>query len=72
MVMAVIQYADLEYDPDDWSRMLPLIVDRKVADVIYGLPFPPVALFPSLLGKPTDFVFVQPSLRPDVVRYCLL
>jgi len=35
----VIQDADLEYDPDDWSRMLPLIADRKVADVVYGSRF---------------------------------
>jgi len=35
----VIQDADLEYDPGDWSRMLPLIVDRKVADVVYGSRF---------------------------------
>jgi len=35
----VIQDADLEYDPDDWSRMLPLIVDRRVADVVYGSRF---------------------------------
>jgi glycosyltransferase involved in cell wall biosynthesis len=35
----VIQDADLEYDPDDWSRMLSLIVDRKVADVVYGSRF---------------------------------
>ena len=35
----VIQDADLEYDPDDWSRMLPLIVDRKVADVVFGSRF---------------------------------
>jgi glycosyltransferase involved in cell wall biosynthesis len=35
----VIQDADLEYDPDDWSRMLPLITDRKVADVVYGSRF---------------------------------
>jgi glycosyltransferase involved in cell wall biosynthesis len=35
----VIQDADLEYDPDDWSQMLPLIVDRKVADVVYGSRF---------------------------------
>jgi glycosyltransferase involved in cell wall biosynthesis len=37
--VVVIQDADLEYDPDDWSRMLPLIVDRKVADVVYGSRF---------------------------------
>jgi glycosyltransferase involved in cell wall biosynthesis len=35
----VIQDADLEYDPNDWSRMLPLIVDQKVADVVYGSRF---------------------------------
>ena len=35
----VVQDADLEYDPNDWSLMLPLIVDRKVADVVYGSRF---------------------------------
>jgi glycosyltransferase involved in cell wall biosynthesis len=35
----VIQDADLEYDPQDWSQMLPLIVDRQVADVVYGSRF---------------------------------
>jgi glycosyltransferase involved in cell wall biosynthesis len=35
----VIQDADLEYDPEDWSRMLPLITERKVADVVYGSRF---------------------------------
>ena len=35
----VIQDADLEYDPGDWTRMLPLIADRKVADVVYGSRF---------------------------------
>ena len=37
--VVVIQDADLEYDPHDWSRMLPLITDRKVADVVYGSRF---------------------------------
>jgi glycosyltransferase involved in cell wall biosynthesis len=37
--VVVIQDADLEYDPNDWARMLPLIVDRKVADVVYGSRF---------------------------------
>src|SRR5207302_9412835 len=37
--VVVIQDADLEYDPNDWSRMLPLIVERKVADVVYGSRF---------------------------------
>jgi glycosyltransferase involved in cell wall biosynthesis len=35
----VIQDADLEYDPNDWSLMLPLIIDRKIADVVYGSRF---------------------------------
>lgn len=35
----VIQDADLEYDPQDWSHMLPLIVERQVADVVYGSRF---------------------------------
>jgi glycosyltransferase involved in cell wall biosynthesis len=37
--VVVIQDADLEYDPDDWARMLPLITERKVADVVYGSRF---------------------------------
>ena len=37
--VVVIQDADLEYDPNDWSLMLPLILDRKVADVVYGSRF---------------------------------
>jgi glycosyltransferase involved in cell wall biosynthesis len=35
----VVQDADLEYDPHDWSLMLPLIVERRVADVVYGSRF---------------------------------
>jgi glycosyltransferase involved in cell wall biosynthesis len=35
----VIQDADLEYDPNDWARMLPLITERRVADVVYGSRF---------------------------------
>lgn len=37
--VVVIQDADLEYDPHDWAHMLPLIVDRGVADVVYGSRF---------------------------------
>jgi len=37
--VVAIQDADLEYDPNDWSLMLPLIVDRHVADVVYGSRF---------------------------------
>jgi glycosyltransferase involved in cell wall biosynthesis len=35
----VVQDADLEYDPQDWSLMLPLIVERQAADVVYGSRF---------------------------------
>jgi glycosyltransferase involved in cell wall biosynthesis len=35
----VIQDADLEYDPDDWTEMYDLIANRKVADVVYGSRF---------------------------------
>jgi glycosyltransferase involved in cell wall biosynthesis len=35
----VVQDADLEYDPQDWTLMLDLIVQRKVADVVYGSRF---------------------------------
>lgn len=35
----VVQDADLEYDPNDWRLMLPLITERKVADVVYGSRF---------------------------------
>ena len=35
----VIQDADLEYDPEDWTEMYDLIASRKVADVVYGSRF---------------------------------
>ena len=35
----VMVIGDLEYDPNDWSRMLSLIVDRKVAAVVHGSRF---------------------------------
>jgi glycosyltransferase involved in cell wall biosynthesis len=37
--IVVIQDADLEYDPNDWSSMYDLIAARKVADVVYGSRF---------------------------------
>ena len=48
----VIQDGDLEYDPNDWSRMLSLIVDRKVADVVYG------SRLGSMLGRIADFISI--------------
>ena len=35
----VIQDADLEYDPQDWTQMYDLIAVRQVADVVYGSRF---------------------------------
>jgi glycosyltransferase involved in cell wall biosynthesis len=35
----VIQDADLEYDPEDWTVMYDLINRRKAADVVYGSRF---------------------------------
>ena len=35
----VIQDADLEYDPQDWTSLYDLIAHRKVADVVYGSRF---------------------------------
>jgi glycosyltransferase involved in cell wall biosynthesis len=35
----VIQDADLEYDPADWAEMYALIMERKVADVVFGSRF---------------------------------
>jgi glycosyltransferase involved in cell wall biosynthesis len=37
--VVVIQDADLEYDPSDWTLMYDLIAIRKVADVVYGSRF---------------------------------
>jgi glycosyltransferase involved in cell wall biosynthesis len=35
----VIQDADEEYDPQDWSKMYPLIAQRGIADVVFGSRF---------------------------------
>jgi glycosyltransferase involved in cell wall biosynthesis len=37
--VVVIQDADLEYDPQDWTAMYDLIAIREVADVVYGSRF---------------------------------
>lgn len=37
--VVVVQDADLEYDPADWSVMWDLIATRRVADVVYGSRF---------------------------------
>jgi glycosyltransferase involved in cell wall biosynthesis len=37
--VVVIQDADLEYDPADWTSMYDLIAQRKIADVVYGSRF---------------------------------
>ncbi len=35
----IVQDADLEYDPGDYDQMWDLIVQRKIADVVYGSRF---------------------------------
>jgi glycosyltransferase involved in cell wall biosynthesis len=37
--VVVVQDADLEYDPADWTPMWDLIARRQVADVVYGSRF---------------------------------
>jgi glycosyltransferase involved in cell wall biosynthesis len=37
--VVVIQDADLEYDPQDWTAMYDLVAVRKIADVVYGSRF---------------------------------
>jgi glycosyltransferase involved in cell wall biosynthesis len=37
--VVIIQDADLEYDPEDWRPMWNLVVERSVADVVYGSRF---------------------------------
>ncbi len=37
--IVVIQDADLEYDPADWSIMYDLIANRRIADVVHGSRF---------------------------------
>lgn len=37
--VVVVQDADLEYDPRDWTAMWDLIAERQVADVVYGSRF---------------------------------
>lgn len=37
--VVVVQDADLEYDPQDWTEMYNLIAVKKVADVVYGSRF---------------------------------
>jgi glycosyltransferase involved in cell wall biosynthesis len=58
----VIQDADLEYDPHDWSRMWPLIEDGR-ADVVYGSRFygnpHRVLYFHHLLGNKVISNFIN-------------
>ncbi len=37
--VVVVQDADLEYDPQDWTEMYNLIAVKRVADVVYGSRF---------------------------------
>lgn len=56
----VIQDADLEYDPSDWSQMLPVIADRKLADVVYGSRF---------YGRPHRSLYFHHYLRNRLISF---
>jgi glycosyltransferase involved in cell wall biosynthesis len=58
----VIQDADLEYDPQDWATMWPLIAERKVADAVfgsrfYGLPHRSLNFHHYLANRLISFLF---------------
>jgi glycosyltransferase involved in cell wall biosynthesis len=56
--VVVIQDADLEYDPTDWNEMYGLIVNKKVADVVYGSRF---------YGKPHRSLFFHHYLANRLI-----
>ena len=68
----VVQDADLEYDPQDWTLMLDLIVAAQGRRRRLRLALPrapaPFAAFPSLSGEPPDLDGVQPAVQSDAVR----
>ncbi len=57
--VVVIQDADLEYDPSDWSPMMRLI-EIGVADVVYGSRF---------YGKPHRSLFLYHFLGNKIINY---
>lgn len=57
----VVQDADLEYDPNDWLNMLPLITDRKIADVVYGSRF---------FGRPHRSLYFHHYLGNRIISLC--
>lgn len=57
----VIQDADLEYDPVDWAQMLPLIIERKVADVVYGSRF---------YGRPHRSLYFHHYIGNRLISFC--
>lgn len=57
----VIQDADLEYDPEDWTTMWRLIAERKVADVVYGSRF---------FGRPHRSLNYHHFLANRVISFC--
>jgi glycosyltransferase involved in cell wall biosynthesis len=58
--VVVIQDADLEYDPQDWTLMYDLIAIRKVADVVYGSRF---------YGRPHRSLFFHHYLANRLISF---
>ena len=56
----VIQDADLEYDPSDWTQMYALIAEKKVADVVYGSRF---------YGRPHRSLFFHHYLANRLISF---
>jgi glycosyltransferase involved in cell wall biosynthesis len=56
----VIQDADLEYDPADWTEMYDLIALRQVADVVYGSRF---------YGRPHRSLYFHHYLGNRLISY---
>jgi glycosyltransferase involved in cell wall biosynthesis len=59
--VVVIQDADLEYDPSDWTSMYDLIARRRIADVVFGSRF---------YGKPHRSLYYYHYLANRLISVC--